>query len=52
MKHSKTALDQAICIDLSQGPCDHSSMREVGGGVWPRKMLAMLTYSYLLTYSS
>ena len=52
VKHSKTALDQTICIDLSLGPCDHPPMREVGGGTWPRKKLATLTYSYLPTLAS
>ena len=48
VKHPKTALDQTICIELSLGLCDSSSVREVGGGIWPRKRLAKLTYSYLL----
>ena len=52
MKHQKTALDQTIGFDLSRGPCDHPSMREVGGGNWSRKKLAKLTYSYLLTLTS
>ena len=48
MKHQRTALDQAVGIDLSLGPCDHSPMGEVGGGNWLRKKLAKFTYSYLL----
>ena len=52
MKHQKTALHQTMSIDLSRGPCDHSPMREDGGGTWWRKKLAKLTYSYLLTLAS
>ena len=52
VKHEKSALNQTICIDLSLGPCDHASMREVDGGIWPRKKFATLTYSYLLTLAS
>ena len=48
MKHEKTALDQTIGIDRSRGPCDHSPMREVGGGNWSRKKLAKLTLTHLL----
>ena len=52
MKHYTTALNQPICVDVSLGRCDHPSMREVGDGIWPRKKLATLAYSYLLTLAS
>ena len=52
VKHKKTAVDGPVGIDLSRGPCDRPSMRELGGRNWSRKKLAKLTYSYLLTYSS
>ena len=48
----KDRINQTIGIDLSRGLCDHSLMREVGGGNWSRKKVAKLTYSYLPTLAS
>ena len=47
-KHSKTALDQTIGIDVSRDLCDHPLMTQVGGGKWSQKKFAKRTLTYFL----
>ena len=49
VKHSQPEPDQSICIDLSLGPSDHTSMREVADGTGRgRSLQHLVTLTYVL----